>query len=174
MAGARSRASAPVRSPARPADRRPGQSRRAQPKTTRRRILQAVGILVVLFVAWLAAWILASYFSFRDGVDAANARLPAGAKKALTHKGGMLFDTSTTILLLGTDHATFSGRQSSHRSDSIMLMRTDPAHDRIYYLSIPRDLYVADPAHTGRTGSTPPTSSGARRSRSRRSRTSRA
>jgi len=117
------------------------------PKTTRRRILQAAGILVCLFVAWLAAWILASYFSFRDGVDSANARLPVAAKKALTHKGGMLFDTSTTILLLGTDHATFSGRQSSHRSDSIMLMRTDPAHDRIYYLSIPRDLYVPIPAH---------------------------
>ncbi len=131
---------APSRPPAGPKPPR-------QPKTTRRRILQAVGILIVLFVAWLAAWILASYFSFRDGVDAANARLPAGAKKALTHKGGMLFDTSTTILLLGTDHATFSGRQSSHRSDSIMLMRTDPAHDRIYYLSIPRDLYVAIPRH---------------------------
>jgi LCP family protein required for cell wall assembly len=28
-----------------------------------------------------------------------------------------------------------------------MLMRTDPAHDRIYYLSIPRDLYVPIPAH---------------------------
>jgi LCP family protein required for cell wall assembly len=118
-----------------------------QPKTTRRRFLQAAGILVVLFVAWLAAWILASYFSFRDGVDAANARLPVAAKKALTHKGGMLFDTSTTILLLGTDHSTASGRESSHRSDSIMLMRTDPAHDRIYYLSIPRDLYVAIPRH---------------------------
>jgi LCP family protein required for cell wall assembly len=117
------------------------------PKSTRRRVLQGLGILVCLFVAWLAAWILASYFSFRDGVDAANARLPVTAKRALTHKGGMLFDTSTTILLLGTDHATFSGRTSSHRTDSIMLMRTDPGHDRIYYLSIPRDLYVPIPAH---------------------------
>jgi LCP family protein required for cell wall assembly len=76
-----------------------------------------------------------------------SARLPVGAKRALTHKDGMLFDTSTTILLLGTDHATFSGRGSSHRSDSIMLLRTDPAHDRLYYLSIPRDLYVPIPGH---------------------------
>jgi LCP family protein required for cell wall assembly len=141
--------------PSRGGRRKPGMAGRApagpkpsrEPKSTRRRILQAVGILVVLFVAWLAAWILASYFSFRDGVDAANARLPASAKRALTHKGGMLFDTSTTILLLGTDHATFSGRESSHRTDSIMLMRTDPGHDRIYYLSIPRDLYVPIPGH---------------------------
>ena len=118
-----------------------------EPKTTRRRILQALGILVCLFVAWLAAWILASYFSFRDGVDAANARLPASTKRFLHHQGGMLFDTSTTILLLGTDHAAIASRESSHRSDSIMLMRTDPGHDRIYYLSIPRDLYVDIPGH---------------------------
>jgi len=118
-----------------------------EPRSTRRRVLQALAILVSLFVAWLAAWILASYFSFRDGVDAANARLPVSTKRFLTHQGGMLFDTSSTILLLGTDHATFSGRESSHRSDSIMLMRTDPGHDRIYYLSIPRDLYVDIPAH---------------------------
>src|SRR5581483_10882443 len=54
---------------------------------------------------------------------------------------------STTILLLGTDHAAIASRESSHRSDSIMLMRTDPGHDRIYYLSIPRDLYVDIPGH---------------------------
>src|SRR5581483_900529 len=83
-----------------------------EPKTTRRRILQAVGILICLFVAWLAAWILASYFSFRDGVDAANKRLPVSTKRYLAHQGGMLFDTSTTILLLGTDHADFAGRES--------------------------------------------------------------
>ena len=29
----------------------------------------------------------------------------------------------------------------------MMLMRTDPGHDRIYYLSIPRDLYVPIPGH---------------------------
>src|SRR5712692_8713235 len=116
-----------------------------QPKSTGRRVLQIIAILFSLFVAWLAAWILASYFSFRDGVDAANARLPVSAKHALKHQGGLLFNHSTTILLLGTDHATFGGRGAAHRSDSIMLMRTDPGHDRIYYLSIPRDLYVDIP-----------------------------
>jgi LCP family protein required for cell wall assembly len=117
------------------------------PKSTRRRVLQAIGILVCLFVAWLAAWTLAGYFSFRDGVDAANARLPKAARKALTHQSGALFDSSTTILLLGTDHSSAADRSTAHRSDSIMLMRTDPGHDRIYYLSIPRDLYVPIPGH---------------------------
>jgi polyisoprenyl-teichoic acid--peptidoglycan teichoic acid transferase len=118
-----------------------------QPKSARMRILQILAILFCLFVAWLAAWILASYFSFRDGVDAANARLPVSAKRALKRQSGLLFDHSTTILLLGTDHADIAARRSSHRSDSIMLMRTDPGHDRIYYLSIPRDLYVPIPGH---------------------------
>jgi LCP family protein required for cell wall assembly len=116
-------------------------------KSTRRRVLQAIGILVCLFVAWLAAWTLAGYFSFRDGVDAANARLPKAARMALTHQSGALFDSSTTILLLGTDHSSAADRATAHRSDSIMLMRTDPGHDRIYYLSIPRDLYVPIPGH---------------------------
>ena len=116
-------------------------------KSTRRRVLQAVGILVCLFVAWLAAWTLAGYFSFRDGVDAANARLPKAAKKALTHQGGALFDSPTTILLLGTDHSTAADRATAHRSDSIMLMHTDPGHERISYLSVPRDLYVPIPGH---------------------------
>ena len=30
-------------------------------------------------------------------------------------------------------------------SDSIMLLRTDPSHHRLYYLSIPRDLQVPIP-----------------------------
>src|SRR5207344_1598637 len=55
-------------------------------KSTRRRILQGLAIAVCLFVAWLAAWTLASYFSFRDGVNAANARLPSSAKRALVHQ----------------------------------------------------------------------------------------
>lgn len=131
----------------RPLGRPRGPKPPRQPKSTLRRVLQALAILFCLFVAWLGAWILASYFSFRDGVDSANARLPVAAKHALKQQGGLLFDHSTTILLLGTDHASFGGRTAAHRSDSIMLMRTDPGHDRIYYLSIPRDLYVPIPGH---------------------------
>ena len=126
-----------------PGGRPPGRARR--PTSRRRRIGQAFAILLALFLAWLTAWILASYFSFRDGVEAANARLPASAKKELEKQNGILWNHSTTILLLGTDHAALRERDALHHSDSIMLMRTDPEHHRIYYLSIPRDLYVDIP-----------------------------
>ncbi len=118
-----------------------------RPRSKRRRAAQAFAILLGLFLAWLTAWTLASYFTFRDGVSAANARLGGSAKRALKHQGGLIFNHSTTILLLGTDHSDVGGRESSHRTDSIMLMRTDPGHHRIYYLSIPRDLYVDIPGH---------------------------
>src|SRR5438477_6923202 len=71
-----------------PQDRPPRGSRLPrQPKSTRRKVFQVLAILLCLFVAWLAACILASYFSFRDAVDAANARLPLSATHALTHQG---------------------------------------------------------------------------------------
>jgi LCP family protein required for cell wall assembly len=55
---------------------------------------------------------------------------------------GLLLSTPTTVLLLGTDHANRADRTTAQRSDSIMLVRTDPARGRISYLSIPRDLRV--------------------------------
>jgi LCP family protein required for cell wall assembly len=47
--------------------------------------------------------------------------------------------------VLGTDNAPLPGRLGDRHSDSIMLMRTDPKHHRVYYLSIPRDLVVPIP-----------------------------
>ena len=52
----------------------------------------------------------------------------------------------TVVLLLGTDHSrTVQDRQGARRSDSMMLVRTDPRRGRISYLSIPRDLQVEVP-----------------------------
>jgi LCP family protein required for cell wall assembly len=63
---------------------------------------------------------------------------------------GLLFSSPTTILLLGTDHATGkggAGRSADEHSDSITLLRTDPGRHRLYYLSIPRDLRVNVPGY---------------------------
>src|SRR4029077_6201937 len=49
--------------------------------------------------------------------------------------------------LLGTDHSIAAARAGDRHSDSITLLRTDPPHHRLYYLSIPRDLRVESPGY---------------------------
>ena len=74
-------------------------------------------------------------------------QLPQSARLALTPDKGSLFSTPTAILLLGTDHSTAAARSGDRHSDSITLLRTDPPHHRLYYLSIPRDLRVDIPGY---------------------------
>src|SRR5262249_11045750 len=88
-----------------------------------------------------AVWGWAGYLSVSSGVSDANARLPKNVRPTLTPDNGLLFSSPTTILLLGTDHATgrgSAGRSADQHSDSITLLRTDPSKHRLYYLSIPR------------------------------------
>jgi LCP family protein required for cell wall assembly len=101
-----------------------------------RGIALALGALVLLVLAWGVT----SYLALRSSVNEANSRLDARTRAALTPQDGLLLGKSTTVLLLGTDHANRADRQSARRSDSIMLLRTDPERGRLAYLSIPRDL----------------------------------
>jgi LCP family protein required for cell wall assembly len=107
-----------------------------------RRVALVLGILIVLFVVWGVT----SWLSFSSGVADANKRLDPNAKLALSKQSGLLLSHSTTVLLLGIDNGEV-GRTGDRHSDSIMLMRTDPSHHRIYYLSIPRDLVVPIPGY---------------------------
>jgi polyisoprenyl-teichoic acid--peptidoglycan teichoic acid transferase len=104
-----------------------------------------IGIATVFTLCLI--WGIASYFSFRSGVIAANHRLPKSAKKALTHQSGMLISHSTNILLLGIDHSKIRARAGDRHSDSIMLLHTDPSRHRLVYLSILRDLKVELPGY---------------------------
>jgi LCP family protein required for cell wall assembly len=108
-----------------------------------RRIALVVGLLVLLVVVWAVA----SWFSFSRGVSDANKRLDGNAKLALSAQSGLLFSHPTTILMLGTDNSKIGGRSGDRHSDSILLVRTDPSHHRLYYLSIPRDLEVPIPGY---------------------------
>jgi LCP family protein required for cell wall assembly len=93
----------------------------------------------------LVVWGIAGWISVSSGVSDANKRLDPDAKAALTHQNGLLLSHSTTVLLLGIDNAPVAGRTGDMHSDSIMLLRTDPSHHRLYYLSIPRDMVVPIP-----------------------------
>jgi LCP family protein required for cell wall assembly len=102
-------------------------------------------ILVLVLVSLFVAWAITSYLSVRNGVKEANHRLQPGTKAALAKQDGLLLSNGTTILLLGTDTGPQRGRSGDRHSDSIMLVRTDPDHHRLAYLSIPRDLLVPVP-----------------------------
>jgi LCP family protein required for cell wall assembly len=112
--------------------------------TWRRWTLVTILSLVSLFIVWSVA----GYLSVESGVNAANKRVPAKVRAALTPDSGSLYDTGTNILLLGTDHATGKGSQGrsvDQHSDSLTLLHTDPGRGRLVYLSIPRDLWVRIP-----------------------------
>ena len=105
------------------------------------RIALVLGTLLILVVVWAVA----SWLAFSGGVSTANKQLDQNAKLALSAQSGLVLSHPTTILMLGTDHSPGSGRSGDFHSDSIMLLRTDPSHHRLYYLSIPRDLQVPIP-----------------------------
>jgi len=104
-----------------------------------------IGLLLILLVVAVVVWAIASYLALRAGVDEANSRLEPEARAALVPQEGLLLNTSTTILLLGNDHANREDRATARRSDSILLVRTDPRRGRLAFLSIPRDLRVNIP-----------------------------
>jgi LCP family protein required for cell wall assembly len=108
--------------------------------TWRRWTLLVLLVLVVFFVIWGAA----GYLSVSSGVSDANKRLTPGTTSALFKQNGLILDSPTNILLLGTDHSNNgqAGRNADEHSDSMMLLRTDPSRHRITYLAIPRDLGV--------------------------------
>ena len=102
----------------------------AKPKAARaegrprwgRRIGITLGVLFLLLVVWTAL----SYLSFRDGVEAANARLPRAVRANLAQQDGAVISKPSLILLLGTDGDRTAAREDARRSDSILIVRTDP------------------------------------------------
>lgn len=117
-------------------------------RTRRPRWGRRIGLTLTLLVLVAVGWGVASYFAFRSGVEEANARLPQGVAAALAPQDGLLLSKTTLLLLLGTDgDRTQAARSDASRADSILLVRTDPAHNRMAFLSIPRDLRVEIPGY---------------------------
>jgi polyisoprenyl-teichoic acid--peptidoglycan teichoic acid transferase len=124
--------------PRQPPSRRPARPRRPRLPAWRIVALVAVGALLVLVL-----WVGYGYWQFRGSMDAANERVDASTRAALTPGGSPLSHASTT-LVLGSDVRPGGG---AGRSDSILLVRVDPGRNRIAQLSIPRDLRVTIPGH---------------------------
>ena len=132
--------------------RAPREPREPRVRRPRRRWSWKRRIGVTLLVAFvvLVIWAIAGYLSFRSGVAKANERLlktSPGVERVLTPQSGAMISNPTAILMLGRDFANTDARVADNHSDSIMILRTDPDHHRLAYLSIPRDLRVAIPGH---------------------------
>jgi len=132
--------------PTAPRPERPGRaesSRAKQPGKPRWR--RRIGLAVLVLGVLLLVWLVASYLAFRSGVKEANARLPKAVEASLAPQDGLLLTKPSLIMLLGTDGDKTAARQDFRRSDSILLVRTDPKRHRMAYLTIPRDLRVDIP-----------------------------
>lgn len=105
----------------------------------KRGILIALGVILVVLVAW----VYMGYRAFAGEVEKANKRLDKRTEAALVPGGSMLSDPNVT-LVLGSDSR---GKGTSARADSILLMRTNPDKHTVSMLSIPRDMYVQIPGH---------------------------
>jgi polyisoprenyl-teichoic acid--peptidoglycan teichoic acid transferase len=102
---------------------------------------------VILLILLLVGWTVAGYLAVRSGVQKANERLSPAAKAQLAPQDGLMFSNPSTILVLGSDHSTHPTRRGNRLADTIMVIRTDPDHQRMSYLSIPRDLEVDVPGY---------------------------
>lgn len=144
--GGRAKGKVPLQ---RPSTSRPPESGVATtpPKPRQRRLGRRITLALAVVLLLGVVWLVASYLSFSRGISVANARVPAPVVAELTKQDGLLFSTPTTILVLGTDGGTQPGRGDANRSDSIMLIRTDPGKHRLAFLSIPRDLRVEIPGN---------------------------
>jgi LCP family protein required for cell wall assembly len=140
----------------RPQSRRPDRNGRAprEPRIRRPRRRwswkRRIGVTLLALLVLLVVWAIAGYLSFRSGVAKANERLQKtspGVERVLASQNGAVISNPTTILMLGRDFANTDARVTDNHSDSIMILRTDPDHHRLAYLSIPRDLRVAIPGH---------------------------
>ena len=132
--------------PTAPRPERPGRaesSRTTRPGKPRWR--RRIGLAVLVLGVLLLVWLVASYLAFRSGVKEANARLPKAVEASLAPQDGLLLTNPSLIMLLGTDGDKTAARQDFRRSDSILLVRTDPKRHRMAYLTIPRDLRVDIP-----------------------------
>jgi LCP family protein required for cell wall assembly len=118
-------------------------SRTKQPGKPRWR--RRIGLTMLVLGVLLLVWLVASYLAFRSGVKEANARLPKAVEASLAPQDGLLLTNPSLIMLLGTDGDKTAARQDFRRSDSILLVRTDPKRHRMAYLTIPRDLRVDIP-----------------------------
>ncbi|MGN6379199.1 MAG: LCP family protein [Gaiellales bacterium] len=108
----------------------------------KRGIALVAGVLVV----GLALWLYLGYRAFSQEMQKANARINKRTRAALSPDHGSILTTPQVSMIMGSD-SRGGNVLSGARSDSILLVRTDPGKHLVSMLSVPRDLYVNVPGH---------------------------
>jgi len=118
-----------------------------RPAKTRRRWVRPVLWTLVGVIVLALVWAVLGYLAFRSGIKDANKKLDPRAERALAPQDGTMLSNPSNILVLGADNGSKSRQGAVARSDSIMIVHTDPDNHKIALLSIPRDLRVEIPGH---------------------------
>ena len=119
----------------------PGPAKRPRRFGTGRIVFLSILALILLVIGWTVAGFLA----VRSGMNEANDRLGDRAKAQLVPADGWMLSEPATTLIIGSDHSLHPTRRGNRLADSIMLLRTDPEHHSMTYLSVPRDLELEVP-----------------------------
>jgi len=128
----------------RPRDARPDLAAVPRTAQARRRFhwWYLLAIPLALAVAF-GVWAYLGYSVFDKAVHRSNQDLGWKTRAALVDPRAGVLSGATTVLVLGSDQR---GHQPA-RSDSILLMRFNPATHTVSQLSIPRDTLVDVPGH---------------------------
>ena len=118
--------------------------RRAR-RTNPQRAVLALNVVACLSCLGLAAGVTWSWQRIRE-----IPRIELGTELASTDDDAGPAGSAQNFLIVGTDSAdglpeddpVRAGRDAGVRTDTLMLLRLDPADEQASLLSIPRDLYV--------------------------------
>jgi LCP family protein required for cell wall assembly len=117
-------------------------TRYRQPERKRGWLRRVGTILFVLFAISVASVLGIAGGTYLWELESLNRTSPVGLfKKASKSLGVARPDKPNIALVIGYDHRPEDGSAPS-RSDTLMLLRTDPTNDTISMLSFPRDLVV--------------------------------
>jgi LCP family protein required for cell wall assembly len=149
------RVKGPIRPESPKSDAEPGKAngsdsrgyRGPKPAKSRRRWVRPVLWTLVGVIVLALVWAVLGYLAFRSGLKDANKKLDPRAERALAPQDGLMLSNPSNTLVLGVDNGSKSRQGDIGRSDSIMVVHTDPDKHRIALLSIPRDLRVEIPGH---------------------------
>src|SRR5438105_3900589 len=122
-------------------------TRYRQPEPEPRSITALIGRIVLWMVAaavMVAAGIGGGYYLFLNESTKALRPVDVNVIKAAKTLKIPVAGQPTTALVVGYDHRLGPESSQPSRSDTIMLIRADPATNTISLLSFPRDLVVND------------------------------